>query len=1210
MAQIDSLEIVISSSPEETVNKLNNIAKALRGIKSASEGNVGNGLRESIRTINELNGEKVNALADALGKLKGISIGSKLAENVKAFSDAVSKIDDPTISRIERVTTALSKLQGVNLTGFSASTRSIGNTTGANIFKDMTVDQALALSETDLLKAKIEALKASLRQKMDAGVIDDKGIATAIAQIQKLIDKYNSLTAAKEETAAAGGSTGGLQDKTGGTIGGGASSVPAFTGNQGWASEMMTNLKAISQEILSNVRPAFDSLKETAVSTFAEINDAASKMNWTTSWQKNISQIKSYWSSVGTAITSSVAPGISIVVSLLGKAVSSAWNLAKTVASISFNALKTAITSAWNAMKKLVSATASFVANRSGINSITNALKKVKSIISSITRVAFYRVIRSAIKAVTDTLNEGAENAYWYSKKIGDATKYISEAYDSLSSSSYTMGNQLGAAWTTLVATIEPILTQIIEMIQRAVEVITEFFAILSGKSTYLKATSYVKNWKDETEDAADAADEWKNQLMGFDEINKLTDNSSSSGSGSDSGTDYGSMFEEVEIESWLKDLLSSLESGDWATLGKTLAEKLNSLTDNFDWTGLGTKIGKFLQNAIDFAYNFLKGYDFQNLGYKIASLLDSLGDQINFNTLGRLMIRIRTALWDVIYGAFEYLSEGDNAKKLAERLSDILLGAMQELIEWIDSMSPEKIATAIKNFFSGIKTNELKETFVTLIQKAWTFAVTLKEELFPDGLVKTVTTNIVEFFKKIPWEDIRDAIKEGLVLVKDMFIEILDIIWPPESRMDFVSKLKEMFKNLVSTAISSVDWAAVHNVFAYILDVIVFGKEKADRMWYNKGEFAGRDIIIGVEEGIKMQKADLDATMQGYILDPVSQALYEAEQNSATTGSKIVSEIEGGIIASESDLRRVLGINLKTPIEEALQALVDSGEMTESEMADILKAIKKDTKSTSSEVKSNLKDAKSSTKDISTNAESTSKKVTRSTKTIKSDLDTSASNVDKWEESATGSIETVRKKFSEETKDMKKGMGEAESESKKFKANVNNSMASVATAASNMSKRFSTYMRNMSSSANSAANSIVKSMNRIVSACNKAASAQSKVTSSSSGSSSSKNSSSVNGYATGGFPEDGLFFANHTELVGKFSNGRTAVANNDQITAGIADACYDAFMTAFSQTGGTGKSGGTVVFNVNGREFARATYSDYKAVEKEKGISMINNFA
>ena len=40
--------------------------------------------------------------------------------------------------------------------------------------------------------------------------------------------------------------------------------------------------------------------------------------------------------------------------------------------------------------------------------------------------------------------------------------------------------------------------------------------------------------------------------------------------------------------------------------------------------------------------------------------------------------------------------------------------------------------------------------------------------------------------------------------------------------------------------------------------------------------------------------------------------------------------------------------------------------------------------------------------------------------------------------------------------------------------------------------------------------------------------------------------------YAIGGFPEDGLFMANHNELVGQFSNGQTAVANNMQIIDGI----------------------------------------------------------
>ena len=51
----------------------------------------------------------------------------------------------------------------------------------------------------------------------------------------------------------------------------------------------------------------------------------------------------------------------------------------------------------------------------------------------------------------------------------------------------------------------------------------------------------------------------------------------------------------------------------------------------------------------------------------------------------------------------------------------------------------------------------------------------------------------------------------------------------------------------------------------------------------------------------------------------------------------------------------------------------------------------------------------------------------------------------------------------------------------------------------------------------------------------------------------------SIPQFAIGGFPEDGLFMANHNELVGQFSNGKTAVANNQQITDGISIAVQNA---------------------------------------------------
>lgn len=54
-----------------------------------------------------------------------------------------------------------------------------------------------------------------------------------------------------------------------------------------------------------------------------------------------------------------------------------------------------------------------------------------------------------------------------------------------------------------------------------------------------------------------------------------------------------------------------------------------------------------------------------------------------------------------------------------------------------------------------------------------------------------------------------------------------------------------------------------------------------------------------------------------------------------------------------------------------------------------------------------------------------------------------------------------------------------------------------------------------------------------------------------------------VKKYATGGFLEDGLFTMNHGEIAGKFSNGKSVVANNQQIVDGIAQGVYQAMMQA-----------------------------------------------
>lgn len=77
--------------------------------------------------------------------------------------------------------------------------------------------------------------------------------------------------------------------------------------------------------------------------------------------------------------------------------------------------------------------------------------------------------------------------------------------------------------------------------------------------------------------------------------------------------------------------------------------------------------------------------------------------------------------------------------------------------------------------------------------------------------------------------------------------------------------------------------------------------------------------------------------------------------------------------------------------------------------------------------------------------------------------------------------------------------------------------------------------------------------------------------------------------YAVGGFPEDGFFFANHNEMVGKFSNGKTAVANNEQITDGIKQAVIEGMSEVFANAN-IGQQNGNVVVQIDGQEVFRTT--------------------
>ena len=91
--------------------------------------------------------------------------------------------------------------------------------------------------------------------------------------------------------------------------------------------------------------------------------------------------------------------------------------------------------------------------------------------------------------------------------------------------------------------------------------------------------------------------------------------------------------------------------------------------------------------------------------------------------------------------------------------------------------------------------------------------------------------------------------------------------------------------------------------------------------------------------------------------------------------------------------------------------------------------------------------------------------------------------------------------------------------------------------------------------------------------------------------------------FENGGFIEDGLFTMNRGEIAGKFNNGKSVVANNEQIVAGIAEGVYSAVVAAMSETQRSGGEKPVIVY-LDGKQI----YSSVKRTESRRGVDLMGN--
>jgi len=391
--------------------------------------------------------------------------------------------------------------------------------------------------------------------------------------------------------------------------------------------------------------------------------------------------------------------------------------------------------------------------------------------------------------------------------------------------------------------------------------------------------------------DAADGAKELKRQIMSFDELHTLADNSEDVAKamkdaqnavpktksnkdkdkdkdkdedkgGDDEGNAYPGGGEEGEItggkvtfkpyespiDSWwdfgkaiTDKLADGMESVDWdAVKGKAigfatrLANFLNGMIDNTRFfEDLGSTIANSLNTALQFASTWLRSMHWGTLGQNIGNMINRGVEDFDWSLLGRTIadgFNAAVAFW----------------KNLGETIDFYEIGM--------------GVAASINKFFSTFKFSELAETLNTWVDNLWDF--------------------ILGVLKGIDWDTV---IEQGITFAKTLDIDTITFAigtfaWTHGGAAVTMAMLKKLFfKALFASG------QAILNIPKLILNVQGFGFALA-----GTAGFEGALLVFGnsVIDGIT-----------GFLQDHLPEEFYKTLNN--TLGGALTGLAAGVAVGS-----------------------------------------------------------------------------------------------------------------------------------------------------------------------------------------------------------------------------------------------------------------------------------------------------------------------
>jgi hypothetical protein len=343
-------------------------------------------------------------------------------------------------------------------------------------------------------------------------------------------------------------------------------------------------------------------------------------------------------------------------------------------------------------------------------NSVRGLSDRFKTLASSLKRIAFYRFIRAVIKEITQGLQEGIKNLYGWSKAFGGAImngKNFAETMDGIATSSLYLKNSIGAMVAPIISALAPAIDFIIDKVVALINVVNQLFALLGGATSWNKAIRKATEYEEATGGAGQAAKDAIHYLAPFDELNVLPDNKDRGGGGG-GGTDFSGMFEEETeflqgLKSFTNVVKRLIEEGDWERLGTLLGNKINELIGKIPFEEIGKKVGEKINAWFTTKYWTLETINFHTIGQNIATFLNNMLYEIDFDTLGRTITQPFTNLGDLIIGALGTV----DWSRVGSSIKYFITGAFKQMGDFLDKYDwtevGMKLFDGLNDFISGL---------------------------------------------------------------------------------------------------------------------------------------------------------------------------------------------------------------------------------------------------------------------------------------------------------------------------------------------------------------------------------------------------------------------------------------------------------------------------------------------------------------------------